>query len=90
MDIRMAGADLRLEYGNFLAAAGDSYCHLSAFVGDLFEGAPVAVQFGFLPESVCHRWMITSTYFGSSSMPRQTRSVRSAAARVVPLPRKGS
>src|SRR5262249_56631742 len=48
MDIRMAGAKLRLEDRNLLAAASDSYCRLSAFVGDLFEGAPVAVQFGLL------------------------------------------
>jgi hypothetical protein len=32
---------------------------------------------------------LTSTYFGSSSMPTQTRSVSSAAASVVPLPGTG-
>jgi hypothetical protein len=38
----------------------------------------------------CHLVITTSTYFGSSSMPTQTRSVSSAAASVVPLPRNGS
>src|ERR1700722_11167229 len=43
-----------------------------------------------LPTRDCHLVTTTSTYFGSSSMPRQTRSVSSAAASVVPLPRNGS
>ena len=34
------------------------------------------------PDSVCHHCTITSTYFGSSSIPHQTRSVSSVAASV--------
>src|SRR5260370_9424313 len=38
----------------------------------------------------CQGCKITARYLGSSSIPQQTRSVSSAAANVVPLPRNGS
>lgn len=44
-----------------------------------------------MEESIqAYRFTMTSTNFGSSSMPRQTRSVSSQAIRVEPLPRNGS
>jgi hypothetical protein len=55
-----------------------------------FDGRDLLTALAFFPLSVCHLLTTTSTYLGSSSMPRQTRSVSSAAARVVPLPKKGS
>jgi len=54
------------------------------------EVLPSPSRVAFLPANVCQRWITTSTYFASSSRPRQVRSVSSAAASVVPLPRNGS
>ncbi len=56
----------------------------------LLERPAVSLERRLLPVRFCQRSTTTSTYFGSSSMPQQTRSVISAAASVVPLPRKGS
>src|SRR5260370_461714 len=86
----MPGTELEFHVRNLLAAACDSLSPLLAFRRDLLERAPIALEFGLLPDSVCQRCTITSTYFGSSSIPQHTRSVSSAAANVVPLPRKGS
>src|SRR5829696_1727211 len=44
----------------------------------------------FLLVRFCHRSTITSQYLASSSEPQQSLPVTSAAASVVPLPRKGS
>src|ERR1019366_260315 len=52
--------------------------------------APLPSSVASLPVRSCQRCTTTSTYLGSSSMPKQTRPVISAAASVVPLPRNGS
>jgi hypothetical protein len=51
---------------------------------------PSPSSVAFFPARSCQRWTMTSTYFGSNSILQQTRSVSSAAAGVVPLPRNGS
>jgi len=50
---------------------------------------PSASSVAFLPLNCSHRCTITSMYLGSSSRPQHMRSVSSAAANVVPLPRNG-
>ncbi len=50
------------------------------------EGSSLAL----CPVCSCQRWTITSTYFGSSSISRARRPVRSAAISVVPEPPNGS
>src|SRR5262249_19915497 len=67
--------------------------HATAFSRSALSSSnvrPAPSRVAFRPLSVCQRCKITSTYFGSNSIPQQTRSVSSAAASVVPLPRKGS
>jgi hypothetical protein len=48
LDIRVAVPELRLDDRNLLAAARDSCRHSLAFLSDLFECPPVAVQRGLL------------------------------------------
>ena len=86
----MPGFDLRFDGRDLLAAASDSRRSLETLLGDPSNVRPSPSSLAFLPVRDCHLATTTSMYFGSSSSPRQTRSVSSAAASVVPLPRNGS
>jgi len=86
----MAGPYRSFDGRDLPAAARDSYGRLLALFRNCVKVHPSPSGLAFFPLSVCQRCTTTSTYFGSSSRPQQTRSVNSAAASVVPLPRNGS
>jgi len=84
LQIGMAGPERPFDFRDLLAAASDSFGPPPAFRRDLFEGAPIWLELRWfaaerLPTLDHHIHVIRS-----SSIPRQTRSVSSAAARVVP------
>ena len=49
LQVRMAGSKLRFHARDLPAAASDSCGRLPAFLADLLEGSPVALECGLLP-----------------------------------------
>ena len=102
VQVGIAGTNFGFDSGNL--PAGACYCFRAAWDGCFMRGRqsallsgaicskvrPSASRVAFLPLNCSHRCTMTSTYLGSSSIPQQVRSVSSAAASVVPLPKNGS
>src|SRR5580700_4680325 len=79
-----SAAPKRIDYAAFSSVSAPRSAAISAKV------RPSPSRCACSPLKACHRVTATSIYLGSNSMPQQTRFVASAAANVVPDPRKGS
>jgi len=86
----VAGAQFRFDRRDLLAATVDSCRLLPAGVGDFLERSPITIGRGLVPAQrlpALHDHVnVLGIQFDAAAHP----PVTSAAARVVPLPRKGS